>query len=391
MTDHALAPLAVKTGHGGGRFRFDVLHHLLAATLLASSMLVMERQHWMDWLDAVMLTVVGTGVPVSSSEPQHLPQLVLIDAQTYAETFGTRSPLDRKALGQLLGEVLSAQPAELLVDLQLEPAPDELEPRALDQLLIAAAGPAAGRRAVRITLPLPIARTPALDRRSLAWLRQLCDAGIQFGTADLRSHFGTVVRLDLDPLSLAQVARPPQAEPHAEGHPQTAAGQVTLCSMARDGAALDVMWNMAGGDAGRLDSAPLDPALVKQLDARRINWRPGQTASFLRAGGSVVVGGAYDNQDSFVTSATTQPVPGALLHATGLANQGRDSSHLSPGSSTWRSARSWGWSSPDCGAGSGRANCEPSTGNGPRCGAPVGCRSGPWSPGHLPRWSAMPS
>jgi hypothetical protein len=139
MSEHLCAPASGHGGHARGRWYYQLLHHLLAAALMASAMLALEKARWMDWLDAVMLNVVGTEAPDSSLPRTALPQLVLIDGQAYADTFKARSPLDRDALGRLLGELL-ATPAALLVDLQLEPAPDEAQPRALDQLLLAARG-----------------------------------------------------------------------------------------------------------------------------------------------------------------------------------------------------------------------------------------------------------
>jgi hypothetical protein len=127
MSEHLCAPASGHGGHARGRWYYQLLHHLLAAALMASAMLALEKARWMDWLDAVMLNVVGTEAPDSSLPRTALPQLVLIDGQAYADTFKARSPLDRDALGRLLGELL-ATPAALLVDLQLEPAPDEAQP-----------------------------------------------------------------------------------------------------------------------------------------------------------------------------------------------------------------------------------------------------------------------
>ena len=327
MTGQAAAVPPAREGHAYGLWRYRVLHHLLAAALMASAMLALEKVRWMDWLDAVMLSLVGTEAPSTALQPGSLPQLVLINGQAYAERFSARSPLDRAALSELLGELLSARPASLLVDLQLEPAPDESMPRALDQLLAAAAKPQADKAGVHITLPLPIARTPALDQRSVEWMRKLCEAGIQFGSAQVRSHFGSVVRLDQDPLSLAQVARLGAVSAHGEAGSHAVERPVTLCGMARQGATLEVIWGMLDSTDQHHQSAPLAPALVKQLAASSLAWLPGQTASRLRAGGQLVLGGAYDSQDRFITSAMAEPVPGALLHASALANPGRDGHH----------------------------------------------------------------
>jgi hypothetical protein len=295
---------------------------------MASVMITLEKLRWMDWLDAVMLNVVATEAPNEQLPPRSLPKLVLIDAQAYADYFRARSPLDRDTLGRVIDELLSTRPSALMVDLQLEPGPDEVLPRPLDGLLAAAAQPQGERAAVRITLPLPVLRTPAVDARSMQWMRQLCAAGVHFGSAELRSHFGSVVRLDQDPLALAQVARAPsREESHGEHHRHGDSAPASLCSLARQGATLEVTWSMLRSTADHRRSAPLAPVLVKHLDATQLPWRPGQTAAQLTAGANVVLGGAYDSQDRFVTSALPESVPGALVHASALANPGRDGHH----------------------------------------------------------------
>jgi hypothetical protein len=162
-------------------------------------------------------------------------------------------------------------------------------------------------------------------------MRLLCEAGIQFGSAELRSHLGSVVRLDLDPLSMAQVARPPHPEAHghaqAEGHGHAEGTPVSLCGLVSQGATLEVLWGLLQDTAQHHRSAPLAPTLVKQLAANSLSWRPGETAARLSEGSLIVLGGAYDSQDRFATSALAEPVPGALLHASALANPGRDGHH----------------------------------------------------------------
>lgn len=304
-------------GQAQGRWYFQLAHHLLAAALMASAMLSLERLGWLEWLDAVMLSVVATEAPAQAWAPQSLPRAVLIDDATYADTFALRSPLDRTALGRVLQDALSAHPQTLLVDLQVEPSAGEDTPRALDTLLTDAA------RATRVVLPLPTRRTPALDQRSLQWMRQMCEAGVQFGSADVRSHFGTVVRLDQDPLSIAQVARKTAA---AAAHGATP----SLCALAREGATLAVIWALLHDTQHHGKTTPLPPAVVKQLRRDALPWRPDATAFQLQAqpGGAIVVGGSYDPQDRFVTSAMPEPVPGALVHAAAMAPTKLGSSHF---------------------------------------------------------------
>jgi hypothetical protein len=311
-------------GHGPmeGRWYFQLAHHLLAAALMASAMLSLERRGWLEWLDAVMLSVVATEAPTQAQAPDSLPRVVLIDDVTYADTFALQSPLDRAALGRVLQDALSARPRTLLVDLQVEPSASEDMPRPLDTLLADAARGSAGHAGTHVVLPLPARRTPALDQRSLQWMRQMCEAGVQFGSADVRSHFGTVVRLDQDQLSIAQVAQTAPVASADEAAP-------SLCALARQGAALEVIWALLKDTQHHGKTTPLSPAVVKQLQRDALSWRPDTTAARLQAqpGGTIVVGGSYDPQDRFVTSAMPDPVPGALVHASAVAPAKLGSSH----------------------------------------------------------------
>ncbi|RCW70405.1 CHASE2 domain-containing protein [Pseudorhodoferax soli] len=291
------------TGRG-----FAVLHHALAAGVMASAMLGMEHFHALDWLDAVMLQVVTPrSAQPASARPANLPQLLLIDEPTYADTFDLQSPLKRDKLAQVVGDALAAKPAVLLIDLQLEPSVGEPAERPLDDLLRNAK--AAG---TRVVLPLPEARTPELDRQAIAWMRGLCKAQVHFGLAQVRSHFGTVVRFDADPATMARL-----------GTGDGAANP--LCEAAALTQDLPAVWQMFASPSRSMGtSAPLHPDAVRAVVQQAIPWRAQSARLQLQQlrPTVIVLGGAYDNRDSFLTSAMDRAVPGAAIHASTIASEG---------------------------------------------------------------------
>lgn len=325
---------------------FELFHHTLAAAVMASAVLALEQLHALDWLDAVMLRVVAPmrSEPAPSASAQDL-QLVLIDGPTYANRFGMRSPLDREQLTGVVSDLLAARPASLLIDLQLEPAVGEGGERALDDLLKTASG-----ETTQVVLPVPERRTPALDLSSVKWMRSLCSAGVVFGSAHVRSHFGAVIRFDEDRSSLASLAHPAAGAAQKHGHPQDQGdagrdhrkpslvrGQerghdTVLCRLAEEGADLEAIWQMVL-DAPENSSAsePLSPKAVRRVMAQKLIWQPEQTRLLLEANAPavIVLGGDFDERDTFFTPASDGPIPGAAVHASSIASQGSiGSSHF---------------------------------------------------------------
>jgi hypothetical protein len=297
---------------------FAVLHHALAAGVMASAMLGLEHHRALDWLDAVMLHMVAQRSPaLEAAATASAPQLLLIDSLAYAETFGLRSPLDRSRLVQVLDDALSARPAALLVDLQLEPGTDEPADRALDQRLRQAALPDAEGHRTRVVLPVPEPRNPALDRKSIAWMRDLCKAGVHFGSAQVRSHFGTVVRFDEDGSTLASQARPRANE------------SSPICELLAHTGELHALWLLLEAPSRSTnESTPIQPSVMQAVMQQALNWRPELTRQTLlqRRPEVVVIGGAYDSRDSFLTHALDGLAPGAAVHAASIAGAGKVSS-----------------------------------------------------------------
>ena len=307
------------------------LHHAFVAGVMASAVLGMEQFHLLDWLDAVMLRVVApTTAQYDQPLPPRSPQLVLIDGQTYADVFGLRSPLDRDPLGLLLTDVLAAKPSTVLIDLQLEPAVGESADRPLDRLLKAAA------RSTRIVLPLPESRTPALDKVAATWMRDQCRAGVVFGSAQLRSHFGAVIRIDEDAMSMASLARGrtslgskdrPAIDGlgEAQNSEKVSTTHGALCELVELTGDLESLWQLmrAAGDQAPT-SEPISPSTLRGILKESLNWRMDRSREILktRQPQTIVVGGAYDDRDTFLTHAKNAPVPGAALFTAAIAGHG---------------------------------------------------------------------
>jgi hypothetical protein len=263
------------------------------------------------------------------------PQLILIDGETYATTFEMRSPLDRDKISLILSDIVASRPRAVLIDLQLEPAFGELPDRPLDRLLLAAVSASADvhsamSAATRVILPLPERRTPSLDRVALGWMQTLCQGGVEFGSAQIRSHFGAVVRVDEDRMSMASLARaslhPPEGDHGAAQPVKALAIPVSLCALAEQAGTLTALWQLIDDPTRDAPtSTPLSPSAVRAVDQAAMVWRPDATrlALLARPAEVVVLGGSFDDRDRFLTHAVDAPLPGAVIHAAAAVGGGR--------------------------------------------------------------------
>ncbi len=278
----------------------------------------------LGWLDAAMLRVVAavSAAPAPPHADSATPTLVLIDAEAYDRHFALRSPLDRRALQEGLREILDAGPERLILDLQLEPAGGDVAQGSLDELLQAAAG------RTRIVLPVPEPRTAQRDAVSLQWMRQMCLAGVEFGSPELLSHFGAVVRLSTDPLALASVAALP-AQPAASA---AARQPGAACALAVQVSTLRAMSDLLAQPGSALPmGTALRPSAVERVQSQQLAWRPGEMHGVLaqRVPRTVVVGGSYDARDTFLLLGRSDLLPGALVHAVASdPRAGAKESHL---------------------------------------------------------------
>lgn len=305
--------------------RFDVLHHFLAAAMLATLTLVLEHFGALDWLDAAMLRLARVENTVLTLPPTGPapPHTVLIDAKTYAERFHLQSPLSRERLTPILEDIFAAHPKALLIDLQLEPTWGESTLRPLDSLLTKMAASGQTQRTA-VLLPIPVSRTTELDVQSLRWMRQMCDAGIEFGSAQIREHFGVAVRYDKTPQTLAaMLARHKPATgdmhtPHSSDHAQTTLKVDTVCQLAQITNSLTKLRASIQPASVALNrTAPLSPKSVAIANAAQQPWEERTTRETLRTAMPelVVLGGAYEESDTFYVFGESKAVSGAVLHA----------------------------------------------------------------------------
>lgn len=288
--------------------RWRLLHHFLGAAALASILLLAELTGLLHWLDVVMLRTVAPQVQEVSREPAaHAPVVVAIDPQAYADDFKLQSPLPREPLTRLLGLVADASPGAVLIDLQLEPMADEAPDRPLDKVLKALALHA------RVVLPAPEPRTPPLDTRALTWMKDLCGAGVSFGSPELMAQFGTIVRFKESALTLAQ-----QLGHAPSGH---APSLESACERAAAAQSLSLLrMEMEVELAQHHKTQPLNPAYLHAVQHGAVNAHGllhGQDALRLPPAGTVVLGGTYDVRDRFATPAGE--MSGVFVHAAILA------------------------------------------------------------------------
>lgn len=297
--------------------RHRIVSAFLAAAVLASATLLAEALGWLGWLDAMMLRVVSPMVRVEEvGRARDFPQLVLIDQQAYADRFGLRSPLPRSTLSELLIDVTAGKPEVLLVDLQLEPAvEDDIKGRQLlDDTLLRVA------KLSKVVLPVPETRVAELDRVSLQWMQSMCRGGVRFGLPDIRSHFGTVVRLESLPFAMGNIARPAE-EGHASADHRTSEG---LCPIALSAQKLDDVRRhaIALGSHTKSMGEPIRPGTIQRALEGAVPWRQEATADLMKVlrPRFVVVGGAYDNRDTFLVAGSHEPVPGGVIHVAELVS-----------------------------------------------------------------------
>jgi hypothetical protein len=305
--------------------RFNTLHHFLAAAMLATLTLVLEHAGALNWLDAAMLRMMHVDSSVETAPSLAQPSLytVLIDDKQYAEYFHAQSPLAREQLVSVLEDVFASKPKAVLIDLQLEPSWGESISRPLDTLLKQTAAIASTDR-IALLLPIPTPRTDDIDAVNLRWMRQMCNAGIEFGSARIREHFGAAVRYDKIPQALSAMLLHHGSNNHItqdeHGRQDKAliSNESSACELAQVSPNIKNLHAVVQPAHLALnDTAPLSPASISSAKRAQLIWEPSVTRQMLRAfhPDRVVLGGAYDQNDKFYVFGDPTPLPGALLHA----------------------------------------------------------------------------
>lgn len=198
------------------------VHHLVAATFIASILAIIHSSGHLGWLSSISLRLASPGA-FDSQRPalgkyDNPPILVVVDDQQYESQFHQRSPLARDQIADILATILAQHPKTLAIDFDLSPGPNEdlHARRRLDELL---ASYASGNRqaedvssrnttmgtTIVLVTPEPVT-TPSLIEKKVDWMQRLCAKGIEFARADLITSQGIVLARRTDWNDLASEA-----------------------------------------------------------------------------------------------------------------------------------------------------------------------------------------
>lgn len=305
-----------------------LLHHFIAAVMLASMMQALETRHLLEWLDGAMLRVSagasGSGSPESDPGKRYRPGIVDITPDAFSAVFQERRPLDRDRLHELLEAISRRHPEILAVDIDVSPAIYERDaPRAMDQLLKRLV-----QSGMQIALVLP---DPSDANVNLEWIRARCADGVHFASPLITERMGAVTRIDINTPSLAAIAlqlasRPriaPTAGP-AHASPNLADQICEAAEHAQSEHALADTARLPASEPGESkleprETVPLHPAAVAMRnfipttsDVVLADGHAG-VAGTAALGPVVFVGGSYDVGDNFESA--QGPLQGLYMHA----------------------------------------------------------------------------
>lgn len=302
------------------------IHHLRAALAVGSLVTLLHTFGLLGWLDATMLRLVTVPQPMAGSTgvpPQDLPRVILIGSALYETAFQQVSPLHPAGVATLVEAIGAAEPANLVVDLDLSPGlVDEPKGRAaLDHALSTLAA-----NGTRVVLPNPQRVTTSdLQDVKFAWMRRLCGVrpadgknrhgGIRFGLANVTTHGGVVTQYDQNLPSLGVVA-------------SRSDDGLSLCRLATEAsdrwkpALVSTAFDNRGLMPARALPAmrPFSLRLMAHAETHIANATALDRLPFdLEAlrGSTVVLGGAFDAQDRFITvmDDPERRTEGAVVHA----------------------------------------------------------------------------
>jgi len=351
----------------GGALRWEAkylhhwIHHFLVAFFLASLCVVFYKLEWLSGLDSLLLQA-GQGMVVaqdpepasdSAAGERDVPLVLTIPEYTYQNVFKRRSPLDRRELADILAAVLAKDPGTLVVDLDISPwlkRADGLGWRrnpaqeGVDRLLkqaghASAAGgdpvqggePGKDRPRVILVSPLPLMPDRGeLHETKLQWLKEMCQAGIELGRADVYEQFGVVTRYppasDYLPPNIGHLAHRP-APGSRDAHGSDGGGRCAEMRLSTLLMPRDMADRLLGGDAGlaanvkqflglKKKASPINAKAYKVVEKRQIAYEDGEpTIEGDLQNRVVFLGGAYDSRDKFLVPGFESPMPGVLVHA----------------------------------------------------------------------------
>ena len=300
------------TLHG---FFFEALHHGYVALVLVAMTLILEHHGWLNWLDSLSLRVasnVTIGVTdrargVSNSIADR-PLTVLISDEMFERDFGQASPLERGLLAEIVGSVLATNPLTLAIDLDLSPGPglvNEARQRRLDETLIQ--GARSGVKVV-VTAPFPVS-SDAVIAEKYAWMRRLCDSGVDFAFPYLLEMHGVVLRYPGESETLGRVA--------SRAHSQLQ-NTDSLCNQSKQGVehaaflSKDFPVDLSAQFDNLATQRPLNPAFFDDVQTVLVS-NISDFVSLNLSNRIVVLGAGFNPNDQFNTAFGLQKGP--TLHA----------------------------------------------------------------------------
>ena len=326
--------------------RTSLLHHLIAALMLASMMQALEARHFLEWLDGAMLRVTagGSAYDPRDTDPglRYRPSIIDITPAAFSEVFQERRPLDRARLVELFDIIGQRQAKIVAVDIDVSPAIYERAvPRALDQSLKRLV-----QSGTQVVLVLP---DPSEANVNLEWIRARCTDGLHFASAAITERMGAVTRIDVNTPSLAAIALQLAARrgaAHLETAKEPAHGHAEpdlanqICEMAvhvGSERALAAAARLPASEPGESrpearETVPLHPAAVAMrslipstVDVALFDGHAGLAGS-TALGPVVFVGGSYDINDTFESA--QGPVQGLYVHAASFTSLAMKTSEL---------------------------------------------------------------
>lgn len=305
-------------------------HHLAVAVVVASVIGLLHHGGALEWLDSIMLRVAGSfaakRLPDRPADVR-APLTLLISGAMYEQSFGGRSPLDRKKMAELVRTIREnpgGPPATAVFDLDLSAVSgDSSAQEALDAELQRLSQFGA---LIVLAVPSP-AFTSAVAEAKAHWVKKVCSwrqpgagasGGVIFASPELRVNAGLVQQYSANDLSLGIAA----TRPHRFDD-LCARSDSELLLITQFGSSSQVA-PLTAGDHGILQTRPFNADYFLGLDwyvhaydslDRLPSDASGQPLSL--AGRTIFIGGAYDPRDRFTTDleADGQPTEGVTLHA----------------------------------------------------------------------------
>jgi hypothetical protein len=288
--------------------------HWPAAVFSAALSILLE--HWgflylftkMSWL-----VLFGTTAAVPQQQMAFtaaMPAVVLIQEADFVDRYAEKTPMDRCEMAKDVSRILAKSPLRLAIDFDLSPITaarglDQSCQTQLDQML-----DQAHERVILLT-PFPSSNR-SLQALKHAWMLARCDAGLAFADGTLHASMGVVTEHEIgeQPALQARVAEQLRKGPSD-----------TICQQVRQaGQASNNAW--VTGQASDLADAQETVPLNFKGAQTRLAVIPISSQAFedlpSLEGSSVVLGGDWGRDDSFLTSVGVQS--GAVVHGVRLDN-----------------------------------------------------------------------